>query len=128
MTLDDFEKLDKKGGGDLLKAHQGILFEKFRKYSSFVISCKPTEAKFYSSDQFSWLYNDVPFVIKKFSFNHSKSLIQKRLNFYKQKLKFSDIVKESTLKEIVDESENVPRSILIKTRDRMISNNCNVPI
>lgn len=124
VLLDEFDKLE-NGAGKLLRDHQAILFERFRKYCSFVIPCTHKNAKRLYSEEYKGIYNFDPFELKLFTMKHTRELLQKRLSYYKSGLNFSQIITPETLEEI---GTGLPRTILDTIKIRIKENNYKIPI
>jgi len=125
LFLDEFDKIKLEHAGKLLSAHQAILFERFRRYCSFVIPCTLMNSKKFYGAEYKAVYNFDPFEVTPFNQKHTKELLNKRLKYYKSKLVWDELVSNDTLKEI---GEGAPRIILGNIKSRIKENEYEVPI
>lgn len=128
IFLDEFDKLKENQGKSLLRDHQGILFESFRKYCSFLIPCDIDLEKRYNINELKGVFNAPHFRIKPFGEEETKELIDNRLKVNKSGLDHKKIITYPSLRRIVRCAEGAPRIILESIRDEILKNECEIPI
>jgi len=124
VFLDEFDKLE-NGARNLLRDHQAILFEKFRKYCSFIIPCTHKNSKRFYTEEYKALYNFDPFELKLFEVRHTKELLKKRLKYYKSELGYDEIITKETMNKV---GIGLPRTILYNIKMMIKENDYGVPI
>jgi hypothetical protein len=98
---------------------------------SFLIPATEAHVVEMEKSEYSGVFTSKPFKLTPFDLEHTKEMIDKRLNFKKQDigeaLKWKDIAQEKKLSEMIEKSGHVPRMIL-KELQKELADRDEIPI